>query len=150
WGGGSALSNPGTGGYQGAGDGFLLVSNSVATNFGTKSNGAEYLGNWIAAGITQVHVRLSNLATADALEIHFGIGRGQFQAPNNFWQYNVGFTPPVGAWGEFVVDLTSANWTQTQGSGTFADALQNVETIHLRHDLAPYQQSPDPGQGDFG
>jgi hypothetical protein len=150
WGGGSAISNPGTGGYGGADDGYLLVTNAIATNFGTNSVGAEYTGDWTAAGITQVRVRLDDVGNPDALEIHFGLGRGVSQTSPNFWQYNVGFIPPHDAWGEYVVDLTSANWTQIHGTGTLANALQDVETIHLRHDLAPFTSSPDPGMGDFG
>src|SRR5262249_55497901 len=71
WLGGSTYMNPGTGGYNGAGDGFLRVSTAAPANFGVKSNGPEYAGNWTAAGITQVRVWLSDLATDDPAEVHF-------------------------------------------------------------------------------
>src|SRR5207247_5845633 len=47
-------------------------------------------------------------------------------------------------------DLASAGWTQIQGSGTFLNARQNVGTILLRHDHAPFTSSPDPIQADVG
>jgi len=152
WGGGSVVSNPGTGGLYGDNDGYLQVSNAVAGNFGTRSSGPEYVGDWLAAGITQVRVWLDDVGAPNTLEIHFSIGRGPaFPDPGNFWQYNVGFIPPSNTWKEFLVDLSSsANWTQTIGSGTFANALQTVDRVHFRHDLAPFGGSPDPGQGDFG
>ncbi len=155
WFGGTPFSNPGTGGFLGAGDGYLLLENSVATNFGSASSGPEYQGNWTAAGITQVRIWLNDVGAADPLEIHFSIGDGDpFSPTRNFWQYNVGFTPPLHAWGEFVVDLTSgANWTQILGSGTFANALTMVNRVHLRHDPAPYDpvpHAPDPIRADVG
>lgn len=149
WSGGSTYSNPGTGGYGGAGDGMLVVGNAVPANLGTRSNGPEYAGNWTAAGITQVRVWLRDVGNPNPLEIHFGIGRDIFQPSPNVWQYNVGLIPPSGSWGEYVVDLTSANWTQVQGSGTLLDAVSGVQTIHLRHDVPPFMGNPDPIQADF-
>jgi hypothetical protein len=149
WSGGSTYSNPGTGGIGGLGDGMLVVSNTITANLGVRSQGPEYAGNWVAAGITQVRVWLSDIGNPNPLEIHFGIGRDIFTPGPNVWQYNVGLIPPSGAWGEYVVDLTSVNWTQVQGSGTFADAVSNVQTIHLRHDVPPFMGNPDPLVGDF-
>lgn len=156
WGGGATVSNPGTGGVGGDGDGFLLVSTYTTPtpggNLGTRSTGPEYVGDWIAAGITQIHVWLNDVNTPEALEIHASLGNvGEFPpVPASFWQYNVGFIPPHGKWAEFVVDLTSANWTRTIGSGTISDAFHNVSKLHFRHDVAPYMGSPDPILADVG
>ena len=150
WGGGSAASNPGTGGFSGSSDGFLLVSNAATANLGVRSKGAEYAGDWNAAGITQVRVWLNDVGTSEPLEIHFGFGRDILDTSPNDWQYNVGLIPPLHAWGQYIVDLTAANFTQIHGTGTLADALSNVKTIHLRHDVAPFIGNPDPIQGDFG
>src|SRR5204863_8788804 len=110
-------------GVGGVGDGYLLLSSTNVTHFGKQSSGPEYAGNWSAIGITQVRVWLNDVNAADPLEIHFATGHGDFTTgPQNFWQYNVGFIPPSNKWAEFVVDLTSANWTQIFGPGTFADA----------------------------
>ena len=151
WGGGTPISNPGTGGTGGAGDGYLLLTNAVSSQLGANSSGPEYVGNWTAAGITKVRLWLNDVNVQDPLEMHFSLGRAPaFPDAGNFWQYNVGFIPPAGQWNEFVVDLTSANWTQIIGSGSFANALTTVTRIHIRHDLAPYQKTPDFAEGDVG
>src|SRR5438093_6698294 len=74
WGGGSTLINPGTGGVGGAGDGFLQVSLPLDGNFGTRSTGAEYIGDWMAAGIQHVIFSLNDVGLPDPFEIHFCIG----------------------------------------------------------------------------
>ena len=151
WQSGSATSNPGTGGVLGAGDGFLVVSvpGPFAGNLGAFSPGAAYLGNWTAAGVTQVRLWLTDTGNPQPMEIHFGIGNGGI---GNFWQCNTGFIPPAGEWAPFTVDLTNtANFSFIgAGTGTFAAALGNVDRILLRHDLAPYVQSPNTIVGDFG
>jgi hypothetical protein len=145
WAGGSTYDNPGTGGVGGAGDGYLRVSTTFNGRLGTFSSGLEYAGDWRAAGITAIKVSLDDVGAGQPLEIHFSIGRR-----DNLWQYNLGFLPPNESWAEFTVDLTSeANFTRTQGSGTFENALTNVTHVHFRHDLAPYQSLPDPIQADF-
>src|SRR5258706_5612230 len=150
WSGGTPDFNPGTGGFLGAGDGYLGLSNTFLGQFGTTSAGLEYAGNWQAAGITHVFFSLNNLTTNDPIEIHFGIGRDVHTVSPNFWQYNIGVIPPVNAWKQFDVDLTSANFTRIICTGTLDDALKNVQRIHLRHDQAPFAQSPNPIIGDMG
>jgi hypothetical protein len=147
WSGGSTYGNPGTGGVDGVGDGYLLMSEPFSGRMGTFSTSAEYVGDWIGAGVTQVKFSLDDVNAPQNLEIHFSIGAG----PTNFWQYNEGFVPLPNQWTEFVVDLTDASkFTQIIGSGTFTDALQHVDRIHLRNDKAPFQQLPDPITGDVG
>jgi hypothetical protein len=146
WGGGAELVNPGTGGVDGSADGFLLVSTPFPAHLGTNSLGPEYAGDWIRAGVNKFHVWLNDVNSPELLEIHFAIGNGF-----NFWEYNLGFVPPSRAWKEYVVDLGDpVNWTRIIGQGTFQAALQRVDRIHLRHDNAPFAQSPDYIQGDFG
>jgi hypothetical protein len=146
WGGGSIYENPGHGGTGGATEGFLLVSTSFSSRLGSVSFGAEYTGDWQAAGIKGIRVSLNDVNGHDALEIHFGIGTRE-----NYWQYDESFRPPDHAWGEFAVDLTSAaGFTQIRGPGSFEAALQNADRMHFRHDLAPFTGEPDLIQGDFG
>src|SRR5260221_6315171 len=55
WGGGStSYTNPGSGGVGGAADGYLRVTQSADGNFGTRSVGSEYAGDWLAAGIERL------------------------------------------------------------------------------------------------
>ena len=148
WGGGAVVTNPGTGGFGGAGDGYLHIStpNGLQHNLGASSQGPEYVGNWTVTGITQVRLRLNDVGADDPLEMHFAIGNF-----SNFWQYDAAFLPPHGAWAEFVVDLTGpAGWTHIIGTGTFAEALQSVSVVLVRHDMPPFTQFPDPLDGDVG
>ena len=145
WSGGSSVTNPGQGGVGGIGDGFLLVATTGVGSLGARSNGAPYVGDWIAAGITLVRFSVNDVGTDDPLEIHFSIGNGA-----NFWQANAGFSPPENAWGEMTIDLKVENFTQIIGTGTFDQALQNVDRIHFRHDHAPFVMAPDPILGNFG
>jgi flagellar hook capping protein FlgD len=151
WTGGATILNPGHGGAGGPNDGYLEISLALPSNLGTRSAipVSPYVGDWLAAGITQVQFCLNDVGNADPLEIHFSLGQ-----TNNRWQYNPGFIPPHGAWAIFTVDLTdSALWTQTivpLGGASYARALQNVAVVNVRHDLAPFVQNPDDLAGDFG
>ncbi len=145
WTGGSILSNPGTGGYGGMGDGYLSIATTTTTHLGAVSFGPEYAGDWISAGVTRVSFWLRDVGSPQALEIHFAVGSGY-----DFWQYNTGFVPTP-LWTECFVSVEgSLGWTQIIGPGTFADALHNVDRVLVRHDRAPYMQTPDGARGDFG
>ena len=100
----AAVTNPGTGGANGAGDGYLRISRPFASNLGAFSQDPHYVGDWQAAPITQLRLWLNDVDTDNALEVHVSIGSSA-----NLWQYNVGFLPPLHEWAEFIVDLNSAN-----------------------------------------
>jgi len=144
----ATLTNPGSGGVDGATDGFLRIQRTTPDHLGAASSGPEYTGNWTAAGIREIRLQLSDLGTDDHLEIHVAVG-----GFNDLWQYNPGFVPPLDGWTEFDVDLTdSTKFTHIialDGTG-FAAALENVQVLHVRHDLAPYLRAPDSAIGDFG
>jgi hypothetical protein len=152
WTGGAVYANPGHGGAGGPNDGYLQISLPVAGNLGTRTSipVSPYVGNWVAAGITQVQLCLNDVGNPDPLEIHFSLGQ-----QSNRWQYNSGFVPPNNAWALYSVDLTDSTlWTQTivpfSGPNSFLWALEHVEVVNVRHDLAPFVQDPDNLAGDFG
>jgi hypothetical protein len=146
WGGGSNYANPGTGGVGGDGDGYLVISTALPGRLGGFASNLEYIGDWQVAGITQIRLWLNDVNGDDPIELHVSVGNGA-----NLWQYNVGFNPPNGKWAEFVVDLTNpANFSHIVGLGTFTGALQDADRILIRHDLAPFVQTPDLVQGDVG
>jgi hypothetical protein len=148
--GGAQLSNPGTGGVGGAGDGFLRIARPgpLPGNLGCFNAGPDYAGDYIAAGVTNVVFWLNDVETDEPLEIHLGIGTN-----GNFWQYNTGFSPPENGWARFEVNLAdSANFTQTISfpGGSYTLALQTADRLHWRHDLPPFIQQPDPIVGQAG
>lgn len=150
WTGGTGPTNPGTGGVDGVGDGFLRVATPAGANLGANSSlSPDFAGDYVAAGINQIKVWLNDIETDEALELHLLIGHG-----GNFWQRNAAFLPPHNAWAEFVVDLDGpTGWTQTivvGGPLTFTQALQTADRIHLRHDKAPFVQSPDTIKAQYG
>ncbi len=146
---GELPTNPGTGGVDGAGDGFLLIARSgLPTRLGSKNQTLPYTGDWLAAGVNRVRFYLNDVDEDQSFEIHFAIGNS-----GNFWQYNVGFLPPENSWAEFTANLSdSANWTRiiAFGPGGFAAALQNTDRVLIRHDRAPFGQTPDAIAGEVG
>lgn len=148
WAGGADTTNPGTGGVNGAGDGYLELTRTIKHHLGARSIEPEYVGNWRAANIDEVVFWLNDVDTDEALEIHFSVGRF-----DNLWQYNVGFLPPENAWGMFTVDLRSdTSFTRLIGSptATFEGALDSAQLVHIRHDKAPFTMTPDSIIGDVG
>jgi hypothetical protein len=140
-------TNPGTGGIGGAGDGFLDIALASPFHLGAHSTNAAYAGNWIGANVNRIKLWLNELDAAHDLEIHVSIGNS-----SNLWQSNIGLVPPSGAWAQFTVDLTdSSQFTHiipfTSG---FAAALQSADGLLIRHDKAPFAQSPDLIAGEFG
>lgn len=145
WAGGSIFGNPGANGFGGSGDGYLDVSVPSPANLGTVSFGAEFAGDWTAAGVTQVSCWLRDTGGTGNLELHLSIGDGL-----QTWQHTAGYLPPIGVWGKHVVNMVESDFTLIRGSGTFADVMSAADRLHFRHDLAPYGPTPDAVQGGFG
>jgi hypothetical protein len=147
--GGALLSNPGTGGRDGDGDGYLRIAQEpIAGPVACYNAGPDYGGDYLAAGVTRVVFWLSDVDTDENLEIHLVIGNA-----GNFWLYNQGFAPPEGSWAAFEVDLTdSTNFTQIRSfpGGPYTLALSAADRLHWRHDTTPYSQLADPIVGQFG
>jgi hypothetical protein len=142
------FSNLGTGGVGGEGDGYLRMSRSTLGHFGAVARGPEYVGDWRAAGITQLRLWLNDVESDEAFEVHVSVGYN-----DNLWQYDVGFIPPENAWAEFVVDLSSASGfshIRDPFGRDFEEALQNGSLIHVRHDRPPFMQIPDSIAGLLG
>jgi hypothetical protein len=149
WNGGATYSNPGTGGALGAGDGYLRLARTGAFGgqLATRSDGLEYHGDWIAANINKIDLCLNDVGANQNLEVHVVVGNAA-----NFWICKTGFSPPENSWALFSVNLNdSTNFQQIIGAGeSFASALRNADRLHIRHDIAPYQQAADDILGEFG
>jgi hypothetical protein len=146
FGGAATVTNPGTGGVDGAGDGFLHIARATAAQLGARAASGPLTGNYVVGGVERMRFWLNDVDADQDLEINFLIGNTE-----NFWRFNTPFVPPEDAWAEFEVDFTTpSSWTQLFGIGTFEEALQTVNRVLFRHDLAPYTQQPDPIAGEFG
>ncbi len=142
------LSNPGTGGVGGVGDGYLLIvrPDSLPGHLGAHNRNPDYAGNYLAAGVTRIVFQLNDVDRNQAFEIHLAIGNG-----GNFWQYNTGFSPPEQSWGQFQVDLTdSLNFSRIIGVSNYTLALTTADRLLFRHDLPPYTMTPDNISGELG
>jgi hypothetical protein len=140
-------TNPGTGGVGGVGDGYLHISMPALGHLGAVSSDTAYVGDWMGANVNQLKLWLNDTDAPQAIEIHVVIGN-----ENDFWESNVGFTPPANSWAQFTLDLAdSTQFTQiiTPVPG-FAAAMQNVDLLLFRHDKPPIIKSPDLISGDFG
>jgi hypothetical protein len=139
-------TNPNAGGVDG--DGYLRVARTTTAQLGTHCEDTPYAGNWLTAGVDRIRLCLDDVDANQALEIHVAIGNS-----GNFWLYKPGFSPPENAWAQFTVDLADstqfAHIIAYDGKG-FAAALQNVDRVQVRHDVAPYSQSPNGLIGEFG
>ncbi len=143
----TVVTNVASGGVGGAGDGYLSIDSAGFTvNLGAATSDADLTG--CLSDVGTIQFSLNDIGADEALEIHVGFG---VNGGGNFWQANAGFAPPNGSWQQFEVDLTDeSQWTQTIGSGSFADAKANANRFLIRHDNAPYMQIPDALDGDFG
>lgn len=149
WGGGSErYTAVSTGGVGGGLDGFLEVANDTGTgNLGGSNSQVEFTGDLISDGVTKFSFWLKDIGDDDDLEIHVGVG----EAFANVWFSQDGFLPSESDWEKFSVDIIdSSKWTQTKGSGTFADAISNSNRLVFRHDLSPLESRPDLISGEFG
>jgi len=147
--------NPATGGVDGVGDGFLMISSSFDNRFAAADFGGLFTGpnvDYLASGVTGLEFWLNDVGQPDPFEIHVGFGVTPQAGASNIWFTRAGFQPVAGQWTRFTVDFTDpSQWIRTHGSaGTFEDALSHVTRLVFRHDVDPIVQSPDPISGDLG
>lgn len=136
-----------SGGVGGTGDGFLQISRDVPDFLGAATSSPNFTGDLLADGVTGFSFWLNDVGASQDFEIHVGVG----QAQSNFWLSIDGFTPPENGWAEFSVDITDpSGWVQTQGAGTFEDAIAASNRLLFRHDLPPLIFFPDAIAGDLG
>lgn len=139
WGGSSAeYTNPGTGGENGDGDGYLRVANTAKPfNLGVRNNTAPYMGDLVADGVSVIAFYANDIGADDPIELFFGLGEGQ----SNFWLYNEPVTVEHNEWNLFIVDIANASfedWTQIGFGASTAEAFlaarTNCTRMLVRHD----------------
>ena len=129
-------TNIATGGPNGAGDRFLQNIASGGFGGGSKQimfNTAQWAGNYNAAGVTRIELKLKNMGTSDlSMRLAF-TGTG-------FTQYCT--TDPVqlpvgGDWQTAVFKLDAGSLTMLGGSSTLTQALADVSELRLLSAVAP-------------
>lgn len=147
WFSGASLTNPGTGGVGGAGDGFLRLERTTSGSFAAATDASQYTGDLIADGVTGFSFWLNDIDAPQNFDIHICVGTAQ----TNFWIYNVSFMPPNNQWAFYEVNFNNpGDWTRVQGNGTFQDALHNTTRIQIRQDAPPFGSGGDPFVGELG
>lgn len=146
---GSVLSNPGSEGADGTGDGYLRVATSPPVNnfLGAFNADPAYAGNLVAAGVTKLRMKVRDVGAPQATELHITVGNAF-----NRWQYNVGVVPGAD-WTVYEADLAdSTQWTAvvTTIPGSFTQAKLTHDRFHFRHDFAPYTLTPDSVAAEVG
>lgn len=151
------LSNPGDGGVDGAGDGFLIFARTIeagalgANARDPKLNDA-FLGDFVSAGVTQIRASFRNLGETE-VEIHVGISNGEFGMGGRYMSLQGAVLPIGGEWTEFSFDFTEENFVYhgfEPDPPTFAETAATVSSMHFRHELLPIGFSPEPTLGEVG
>lgn len=128
------------GGPNGAGDGYLeitadgLDSSRAIVSF----NQGQWAGDYTGEGLAAVRVSLNNLGAAP-LDVRLVVGN---DARPNFGGTWFTTTDAVSlaagsGWTDAVFSLNPAALTNTQGSATVGDVLQNVITLRILHSALP-------------
>lgn len=130
WLGGASPTNVPNGGPLGTGDKFLQLTSGFQNKLASY-NIARWGGNYVNAGVNRVEVDLKNLGATD-LTVRLIL----FGPLGNRWSSNTGVALPVGStWIHATFDLEAANFTHTQGTGTFNDALTALDRMMFRHEV---------------
>jgi hypothetical protein len=151
---GSVTSNVADAGPAGAGDNALLVSSS---NRIVTINSAQWAGDYIAAGITQLamDVRYGGSVDLPGLQLRIGIANGSF-GPGGDGDTYVSASPIAvagdGAWHHIVFDVSPAAFsphgTNTNPNPDAAAALASVTHLRILHNPNPDFKGAN-GAADF-
>lgn len=153
------LSNPGTGGVDGAGDGFLLIERTpddFAGPLGVHArDDAEvqaFLGDYVAAGAVSVTGWFKNFGDTP-IEVHVGIAGGQFGGGSRYMSVPGIALPVGGGWveGTFMISGNDLQWI---GFGDPTETVEQLMThvggLVFRHDDSPIESMPPQYVGAFG
>lgn len=121
-----------SGGPAGAGDAFMIVTASTPTGAGSRVvaiNGAQWAGNYLAAGIGSIAIDLKNLGNT-ALTIRLLFEDPMGAPPADEAVTNFGAVLPVGSgWMHFTFPTAPASLTALDGSATAA--LTNATLLRI-------------------
>jgi hypothetical protein len=134
WGGGASLQNVANGGPGGAGDRFLQVESFGGFGGGSRLatfNGAQWRGNYLAAGVTAIDVWLRNLGQTD-LDVRIVLF--DLDGADNRWTSTVSQHLAVGSgWQRLLFSLEEDDLTNVQGTMSYNDLMSDVDRLMIRH-----------------
>jgi hypothetical protein len=119
-----------TGGPAGAGDAFLENPSSGSAGVGGRQvvlNSTNWIGNFTAAGVTRMDVRMANLGTT-ALSMRVGI---EDQAGARYVSTNAISLAPDGQWHSLSFGLTPDDLSHDRGVDSAAQALATVSSFRF-------------------
>jgi hypothetical protein len=136
---GAAQVNVSTGGPSGANDRYIQIA-SGATPLPPRLlmfNDTQWIGDYVASGITQIAMDLLNSGTA-ALPIRIAIREGTGASTTPGYSSTTPFNLPAdGAWHHAVFLLNAANLTGINSPQALATDLANVKDFRILSATAP-------------
>lgn len=130
--GGQELSRQSTGGPAGAGDAYLQTLN-VSANLAINNSSADWFGSYSAIMADRLIVDLRNEPGSEPVEMRVVLF-GPIDT-NRRWTSSVSQVIPAdGVWRTYEFSLAEADLTLVQGVATYAQVMNDVRRVMLRHD----------------
>jgi hypothetical protein len=119
-------------------NGFLQIPGPEGAYMITFFDGAPWGGNYPAAGVVRLRMRLRNEGpTALSVFVVFG----NTHAPSQGGEWLSTATPvslsPGGGWGTYDIPIGPGNLVSVQGGATYESVMTNVRTVRILHNDVP-------------
>lgn len=135
WSSGDAMTNVPDGGPAGTGDRFLQLESFGGSGTGSHLaafNDSAWIGNFQAAGVTDVAVDMKNLGQTT---LSMRLVLFDFSTADTRWTSTVAKTLSVGGgWQTLVFSTREADLTRVRGTDSYADLIVDVNRMMFRHD----------------
>jgi len=143
------VTNIADGGPLGAGDHYIQLTATGSGSGGklTAFNFMQWIGNYIAQGITAIQIDLINQSAVD-LSIRLAFKSGTGQTPG----YLSGpMLLPVGSgWQHFTLSITEANMIPLLSPGPYSTFFGNVGELRIINEVGTSNLNGDPIIGQLG
>lgn len=140
--------NIATGGPRGVDDNYLRFAGGLVgwPQHLAMFNQQQWVGNWIAAGVTVVEAHVKNEGP-DPVELR-AVWHGQ-QASR--WTSTDGITVPAdNKWYKIAFPCRESDMTRVLGTETYADVMGNLERFMIRHDAGTPSSGGSPVDAAVG
>lgn len=123
-----------TGGPAGAGDSFLQLHSTGGSGPGSNmalNNSAQWSGDFTSAGVGFISADFENLGDTQLVMRLVFFDQGD----TTQWVSTSSLTlNPGSGWQHFIYAIDPGQFTQTEGTTSYADTLSNVHRMMFRHD----------------